>query len=106
MRNDGHSTDAGILPLMPIRAFSLALLALAALSACGLRGPLYLPDDKQSADAGQAENGDTPGKPQRRPAPAPQSQKRDRGEAPAESGAPPDPDRPATVPVPIAPPGN
>jgi predicted small lipoprotein YifL len=91
---------------MSIRAFSFALLALAALSACGLRGPLYLPDDKQAADSEQAEDGNTSGKPQRRPAPAPQSQKRDRGEAPAGSSAPPDPDRPASVPVPIAPPGN
>jgi predicted small lipoprotein YifL len=90
---------------MPIRALSLALIALAALSACGLRGPLYLPDD-QNTDAEQAAPGDD-SKP-RRPAPAPQSQKRDRdgqgeNEAPTQS-APPDPDRPANVP--IIPPGN
>lgn len=87
---------------MPIRALCLALIALAALCACGLRGPLYLPDDKQAADAEQAAPGNGSGK-SRRPAPAPQSQKRDRDngqdEAPAPSSAPPDPDRPANVPI-------
>jgi predicted small lipoprotein YifL len=82
---------------MPIRPFTLALLC-AALCACGLRGPLYLPADKQAAvEAAESEDGSA--KP-RRPAPAPQSQKRDRDdETSAPTTAPHDPDRPANVPI-------
>jgi predicted small lipoprotein YifL len=86
---------------MPIRPFTLAFLCVA-LCACGLRGPLYLPGDKQAAQAAQAEaaeSEDGSEKP-RRPAPAPQSQKRDRDDdASSPSTAPHDPDRPANVPI-------
>lgn len=98
--NDGQSIVAGILRPMRLRSCILALFALA-LCACGLRGPLYLPGDKQPGSE-QAEPGNGSGK-SRRPAPAPQAQK-DGNQTPAQSTAPPDPDRPADVP--IIPPGN
>jgi predicted small lipoprotein YifL len=79
--------------------FPLSLAALATLlfsAACGLKGPLYLPDerkDETAAPASASEASDT----------APQSQKKDRatgtpGESSEPSVSPPDPDRPATPP--------
>lgn len=91
--------------LARLTSVSIALL----LSACGLRGPLYLPGDKEQAAAESPVSSGGAVKSQGRPAPAPQSQKRDRDEQEndeedAESASPPDPDGPATVPA--VPPGN
>lgn len=90
--------------LMPVLLFGLA--------GCGLKGPLYLPDDKQEevptpASAAPAKRPVLEGSSVRTLPPAPQSQKKDRqranpSTAPAESTSPPvsppDPDRPATTP--------
>ena len=71
-------------------------------SACGLKGPLYLPGDKPEAIKS------LPGSEKRSPRPAPQSQKKDRVTNPVppigDMSAPPapsGPDRPETPP-----PGN
>lgn len=89
--------------LGPVLLFSLA--------GCGLKGPLYLPDDKQAEVPASTD----PAKPVlegskvRTLPPAPQAQKKDRGRtdpssAPSQSQptpvSPPDPDRPATTPPP------
>jgi predicted small lipoprotein YifL len=94
--------------LVPALLFSLA--------GCGLKGPLYLPDDKQQevpASTPPAKGAVLEGSRVRTLPPAPQSQKKDRERAnqstsPSESTAPlqsnpppvspPDPDRPATTP--------
>lgn len=92
------------------RRFGLAVL-LFSLAGCGLKGPLYLPDDKQQ------EVPATPPKPVFEGSkvltlpPAPQAQKKDRtstspstpspytpGETQGPPVSPPDPDRPATTP--------
>jgi predicted small lipoprotein YifL len=75
------------------------LLTLAALGACGLKGPLYLPDSSQQevAAPGEAEQ-ETP-KRRTTPRPAPQSQKEDvdrANESPPASAS--DPDRSADPP--------
>jgi predicted small lipoprotein YifL len=89
---------------------SLAVASLLAMSACGLKGPLYLPDDgKEAVVAPPASSRQDPAKQRTSPIPAPQSQKeRDRRDRPEEprpaspgdpgsqdAPAPPDPDRPA-----------
>jgi predicted small lipoprotein YifL len=100
------------------RRFGLAVV-LFSLAGCGLKGPLYLPDDRQQ------EVPATPPKPVFEGSkvltlpPAPQAQKKDRDRAPAQPSvpdsstpqqsqplpvSPPDPDRPATSPLP--PPGQ
>ena len=93
--------------VVPVLLFSLA--------GCGLKGPLYLPDEKQEEVAapasGAAETGGsvTQGSKVRTLPPAPQSQKKDRerldsSRPPSTSTptpvSPPDPDRPATTPPP------
>jgi predicted small lipoprotein YifL len=97
--------------LVPVLLFSLA--------GCGLKGPLYLPDEQpQEVPATapvNAPSGVTEGKKVRTPLPpAPQSQKKDRERTSPQSSptpgtptqsapppvSPPDPDRPATTPPP------
>jgi predicted small lipoprotein YifL len=96
--------------LVPVLLFSLA--------GCGLKGPLYLPDEQPQevpASAPATPSGVLEGKKVRTPLPpAPQSQKKDRERtgtqsAPSQSSptqsapppvSPPDPDRPATTPPP------
>ena len=96
--------------LVPVLLFSLA--------GCGLKGPLYLPDEQPQevpASAPATPSGVPEGKKVRTPLPpAPQSQKKDRERVSPQStptqGAPtqtapppvslPDPDRPATPPPP------
>jgi predicted small lipoprotein YifL len=82
----------------------LVALAAAALliAGCGLKGPLRLPQEQETAAPG-AETEQTPGKRRTNPRPAPQSQKEDAEEASPVS--PPDPDRPAN-PEPVSPPGR
>jgi predicted small lipoprotein YifL len=91
--------------LIPVLLFSLA--------GCGLKGPLYLPDENQEAvpasagDTGTAAPAVKEGRKVRTLPPAPQSQKKDRerdqqSTVPSQSApppvSPPDPDRPATTP--------
>jgi len=91
--------------LVPVLLFSLA--------GCGLKGPLYLPDEKQEEVAAPASDATestpvTQGSKVRTLPPAPQSQKKDRERVdprtPSSSApppvSPPDPDRPATTPPP------
>lgn len=96
----------------------LTFLALAA-AGCGLKGPLYLPDERKEqvgtpattgaetqAEAGKKNRGSPP-------VPAPQSQKEPPGSDTTDSPStspqtpvtPPDPDRPANV-DPVQPPGR
>lgn len=94
------------------RRFGFALL-LFSLAGCGLKGPLYLPDDQQQA----VPPTETPkpifeGSKVRTLPPAPQAQKKDRERTGADPStpsqsqpppvSPPDPDRPATTPPPKA----
>jgi predicted small lipoprotein YifL len=94
------------------RRFGLAVL-LFSLVGCGLKGPLYLPDDKQQEVPAQAPTPVLEGSKVRTLPPAPQSQKKDREQrertdptapssAPNQSQpppvSPPDPDRAATPP--------
>jgi len=101
------------------RRVGLAAL-LFSLAGCGLKGPLYLPDDKQQQVPPPAGTQPQPAlegsKILMPPPPAPQAQKRDRdrtdqsapnpsttpGQSQPPPVSPPDPDRPATIP----PPGN
>jgi len=63
--------------------FLLAFLALG-LGGCGLRGPLYLPDQKPASAGSGAQSEAAGAKPDGTvPQPAPQAQKRDRATAPA-----------------------
>jgi predicted small lipoprotein YifL len=90
--------------LVPVLLFSLA--------GCGLKAPLYLPDEQaQEVPATSAPAAPPPvleGSKVRTPLPpAPQSQKKDRersNSAPTQSApppvSPPDPDRPSTTPPP------
>jgi predicted small lipoprotein YifL len=93
--------------LVPVLLFSLA--------GCGLKGPLYLPDERQQEVPASAPATPADGQKVRTPLPpAPQSQKKDRERTspqstpntstPAQSApppvSPPDPDRPATTPPP------
>lgn len=84
----------------------LAVTALATLlftAACGLKGPLYLPDERKdevaaAAPASEVSDTDPATRDQ-----TPQSQKKDRatgapGESSEPSVSPPDPDRPTTPP--------
>lgn len=79
--------------------FVLAFANLLALSACGLKGPLYRPEERTQS----TQEATVPAEPDklRRPRPSPQVQKedRDRADTPAEPTdrpAAPDPDRPAS----------
>jgi predicted small lipoprotein YifL len=83
---------------------ALVLLSLT-LGACGLKGPLYSPDERKEAVTSPSSTSKTPIKRRVVFPPAPQSQKEDRlpQTSPPESGeeaappvSPPDPDRPAT----------
>jgi predicted small lipoprotein YifL len=91
---------------VPVLLFSLA--------GCGLKGPLYLPDER-SQEVPATSSGSPDNQKVRTPLPpAPQSQKKDRERAspqsspnpstPAQSEptpvSPPDPDQPATTPPP------
>jgi predicted small lipoprotein YifL len=90
---------------VPVLLFSLA--------GCGLKGPLYLPDDKQEPVPATTDTAKPvlEGSKVRTLPPAPQAQKRDRSNqstspqspsAPSQTQSPPvsppDPDRPATPP--------
>jgi len=91
------------------RRFGLAAL-LFSLAGCGLKGPLYLPDDQQQAvPPAETTQPVFEGSKVRMPSPpAPQAQKKDRDRARTDPSAPnqslptpvspPDPDRPATTP--------
>jgi predicted small lipoprotein YifL len=87
------------------RRFGLAVV-LFSLVGCGLKGPLYLPDDKQQEVPASTPTPVLEGSKVRTLPPAPQSQKKDRERtdpaAPSQSQptpvSPPDPDRPATTP--------
>jgi predicted small lipoprotein YifL len=96
------------------RRFGLAAL-LFSLAGCGLKGPLYLPDDQQQAVPTETPKPIFEGSKVRTLPPAPQAQKKDRDRtrteqsipdpgAPTQSQpppvSPPDPDRPATTPPP------
>lgn len=92
--------------LVPVLLFSLA--------GCGLKGPLYLPDERQQEVPASAPATPADSQKVRTLPPAPQSQKKDRERtspqstpntsAPTQSAptpvSPPDPDRPATTPPP------
>ena len=95
-----------------VRRFGLAVL-LFSLAGCGLKGPLYLPDDKQQEVPAETPKPVFEGSKVRTLPPAPQSQKKDRTRteqsmpepSPATQSqptpvSPPDPDRPATPPPP------
>lgn len=99
------------------RRFGLVVL-LFSLVGCGLKGPLYLPDDKQQEVPATTPKPVLEGSKVRTLPPAPQSQKKDREQrertdpstpntSPSQSQptpvSPPDPDPPATPPPP---PGN
>ncbi|MGH8175024.1 MAG: LPS translocon maturation chaperone LptM [Steroidobacter sp.] len=76
------------------------------ISGCGLKGPLYLPDQPQQEPVAPASETTAPRKRRTAPNPAPQSQKEDAAEsATAPSVPPPDPDRPADA-QPVPPPGH
>jgi predicted small lipoprotein YifL len=126
--DDGHYRqvigEAAILYTAPMISSARTLLLpvlLFSLAGCGLKGPLYLPDEQpQEVPANAPVNpppGVTQGSKVRTPLPpAPQSQKKDRERertnpqslptpgAPTQSApppvSPPDPDRPATSPPP------
>jgi predicted small lipoprotein YifL len=71
-------------------------------TACGLKAPLYLPDEKEQQVTPSDQNS---GKRRTPPKPAPQGPKQDRidgSERPGDTSAPtpPDPDPPATPPPP------
>jgi predicted small lipoprotein YifL len=74
-----------------MQALIIALIGSLMLGGCGLRGPLYLPEDKpqvasdgaQPAPAATGTKADTSVS-----QPAPQAQKRDRATTPAEQPAP------------------
>nr|WP_298716647.1 lipoprotein [uncultured Steroidobacter sp.] len=98
------------------RRVGLAVL-LFSLAGCGLKGPLYLPDDRQQPvppPAAPPEPVFEGSKVLRLP-PAPQAQKKDRdrieqsppsslpGQSQPSTVSPPDPDRPATTPPPPGP---
>jgi predicted small lipoprotein YifL len=91
------------------RLFGLALL-LFSLVGCGLKGPLYLPDDKAKQVPATGSQPALPGSKVRTLPPAPQSQKKDRDRTdpstPNQSQptpvSPPDPNPPATTPPPQA----
>ena len=85
--------------------------SLTSLAGCGLKGPLYLPDDQQqTVPASETPKPVLEGSKVRTLPPAPQSQKKDRERErneptpPSQSQptpvSPPDPDRPATTPPP------
>lgn len=82
------------------------LMLVMALAGCGLKGPLYDPNQQRAADESsvEANNTESEKNKNRRPRAAPQSQKedRDRADAPAQDtdqpAAPLDPDRPNTTP--------
>ena len=95
-----------------VRTCGLAVL-LFSVAGCGLKGPLYLPDDKQQEVPAETPKPIFEGSKVRTLPPAPQAQKKDRERArteqstpepsaPAQSQptpvSPPDPDRPATPP--------
>ncbi len=94
-----------------VRRIGLAVL-LFSLAGCGLKGPLYLPDDKQQEVPAQTPKPIFEGSKVRTLPPAPQAQKKERERTrdqsppdpstPAQSQptpvSPPDPDRPATPP--------
>jgi predicted small lipoprotein YifL len=74
-----------------IQVFVVALLVPPMLGGCGLRGPLYLPEDKPQVESegAQPAAADPSGKPDASaPQPAPQAQKRDRATQPVEQAAP------------------
>jgi predicted small lipoprotein YifL len=94
------------------RRFGLAVV-LFSLVGCGLKGPLYLPDDKQQEVPAATPTPVLEGSKVRTLPPAPQSQKKDREQRERTDPAtpnqslptpvsPPDPDRPATTPPPKA----
>jgi predicted small lipoprotein YifL len=98
-----------------VRRFGLAVVlfsSLNSLAACGLKGPLYLPDDKQQSVPAETPKPVFEGSKVRTLPPAPQAQKKDRERSRIEPSAPgqsqptpvspPDPDRPATTPPPKA----
>jgi predicted small lipoprotein YifL len=82
--------------MIPSARFLTALATLLFTAACGLKGPLYLPDERKDEVAAPAsEASDT-----NRATGDPQSPKKDRapGERSEPSVSPPDPDRPADPP--------
>jgi predicted small lipoprotein YifL len=81
--------------MIPSARFFTALATLCFTAACGLKGPLYLPDERTGEAAPASEAPDT--EPATRDS---RSQKRDRapGESSEPSVSPPDPDRPADPP--------
>jgi predicted small lipoprotein YifL len=89
------------------RRFGLAVV-LFSLVGCGLKGPLYLPnDDKQQQVPATTPTPVLEGSKVRTLPPAPQSQKKDRATPSSSPGqsqptpvSPPDPDRPAATPPP------
>jgi predicted small lipoprotein YifL len=97
-------------PCLSLPLLSAGLLF--SLAGCGLKGPLYLPDDRQQEVPASGDNAKPvlEGSRVRTLPPAPQSQKRDRERdrtspsAPSTTQptpvSPPDPDRPATTPPP------
>ena len=95
------------------RRFGLAVLLFSSvhgLVGCGLKGPLYLPDDQQEAVPATGPKPVFEGSKVRTLPPAPQSQKKDRerelernsptNQSQPPPVSPPDPDRPATTPPP------
>lgn len=76
----------------------LVVLAVVVLlsSACGLKGPLYRPEDRQQTDA----QGDAESDKLRRPRPAPQVQKEGQSSTPTDTSVPVSPVDPEAAPAP------
>lgn len=82
---------------------AITLLAALSASACGLKGPLYRPEERQ--EAAQTTPAETDK--QRRPRPAPQVQKEDRPTAVSPPVSPVDPERaPGTLQLQQSPPAD
>lgn len=79
---------------LPLTSIVLAVVSLTA-AACGLKGPLYRPDEQKDATVAPAEPAATPKKKDNASSTPLPSEQSDQSQAPV---APPDPDRPAVPP--------
>lgn len=79
---------------IPLTSIVLAVVSLTA-AACGLKGPLYRPDEQKDETVAPADPAATPKKKDNASSTAPTSEQGEQSEPPV---APPDPDRPAVPP--------
>lgn len=79
---------------IPLTSIVLAVVSLTA-AACGLKGPLYRPDEPKDATVAPADPAATPKKKDNASSTPLPSEQSDQSQAPV---APPDPDRPAVPP--------